>query len=268
MALTDLLSQPFMVRALLAGALLGAILAALGAFATLRRMAFFGEGIAHASLAGIAVAVLAGIAPLPVALLWGIGVACAIFVLERTTKLPSDSAIGILFTASMALGIILMSFTQGYQPELLTYLFGSILGVTWQDVIILAAALVVLCAVLAAAYRPIVLAILNDETARVHGIATGRVTLLLYVMLAIGVVLGVKMLGIILVSALLIIPTAAARLLAGSMRQYLALSIIIAEAAVVVGIVVSAAGNRPTGACIVLAAALLFLLASVVGARR
>lgn len=257
-----------MLRALLAGVTLGAILAILGAFATLRRMAFFGEGIAHASLAGIAIAVLSGTAPLPVALGWGILVAIIIFALERSAKLPIDTAIGILFTASMALGVILMSFTQGYQPELLTYLFGSILGVTWLDIGILFGALIALAILLAIAYRPLMLTIINEDSARVHGVATGRITLMLYIALAIGIVLGVKMLGIILVSALLIIPAATGRVIAVSLKSYSLITLIVAEIAIASGIILSAAWNRPTGACIVLAATAIFAVASLTASKK
>lgn len=267
MELFDLLTTPFMVRALLAGAMLGALLAALGAFATLRRMAFFGEGVAHASLAGIALAVLAGVAPLPIAILWSVGIACVMFFLERNTRLPSDTTIGILFTASMALGVMLMSFTQGYQPELLSYLFGSILGITAQDLVILAVALIVILTGLTLVAKPLTLLILNEESAKVHGVPTGRLTLGFYIALAIGIVLGVKMLGIILVSALIIIPTATGRVLATSMKSYIAISIISAELAVLLGVIASAAFNRPTGACIVLISAGLFLLAAMFAKR-
>ena len=99
----DLFAHPFMLRALLSGALLAALLAALGVFVTLRKMAFFSDGIAHASLAGIAIAVLAGLAPLPLAIAWAAAVAVIIWKLERDTRLPSDTIIGIFFTASMAL---------------------------------------------------------------------------------------------------------------------------------------------------------------------
>ncbi|MFH1632008.1 MAG: metal ABC transporter permease, partial [bacterium] len=136
--IAELLTYPFMQRALIAGAILGVLLASLGVLATLRKMAFFGEGVAHASLAGIAIAVLAGFTPLPFAIAWAVLIAVIIYTLERATKLPSDTLIGILFTASMALGVILIGQTQGYQPELLSFLFGSILTIKSIDLIIIA----------------------------------------------------------------------------------------------------------------------------------
>ena len=106
-AFIEMIGQPFMQRALLAGLALAALLAALGVFVTIRKMAFFGDGIAHSSLAGIAIAVLCGLSPLPTAIAWAVAVAIAIYYLERSTRLPSDAAIilcgaGTFFCAAAA----------------------------------------------------------------------------------------------------------------------------------------------------------------------
>lgn len=256
--LLAILALPFMQRALIAGVLLGALLAVLGVFATLRRMAFFGEGIAHASLAGVAIASLAGAVPLPVALAWSVGVAIIMFVIEKNTRLPRDTVLGILFTTSMALGVVIMSRIPGYQPELLNYLFGSILGISNTDIVILAVATAAILAGIALSFRSLVLLSLNEDAARVAGIRANATTLALYCALAIAMVLGAKMLGIILVSALLIIPAATARVLAGSLKQFVALAIIVAEIAVLTGIFLSYVGDLPPGSAIVLAAAVFF----------
>ncbi len=262
--LLEILSYPFMQRALVGGVLLGILLASLGVIATLRRMAFFGEGIAHASLAGLAIAVLTGLSPLPVAILWSLLVALAIFVLEKRTTLPRDTVIGILFTASMSLGVVLMSFMHGYQPELLTFLFGSILAVDSTDVAFIAVATVVILTGLAATARPLVLMSLNEDAARVAGVRTNALTLMLYFALAIAMVLGVHMLGIILVSALLIIPSATARLLSSSLRSYVILANILSVIAVVAGLILSFIFDLPSGATIVLVATAIFAIATVV----
>lgn len=255
---TAMLALPFMQHALLAGVMLAVLLALLGSFATLRRMAFFGEGIAHASLAGIAIAVVANIAVLPVALVWAVVVAVAIYVLERKTLLPSDTTIGILFTSSMALGVLIMSFTAGYQPDLLTYLFGSILAIRELDILLIAACTTVAVLFVARYRRGLIAMSVNDELARVGGVPTERLTLALYVLLAVAMVLGVKMLGVVLVSALLIIPPAAARLLAVSFRHYLALGLTASVTSVLAGLMLSYHFDTPSGATIVLVAAALF----------
>ncbi|MBU1126279.1 MAG: metal ABC transporter permease [Patescibacteria group bacterium] len=259
----EILSFPFMQRALLAGAILGVLLASLGVIATLRKMAFFGEGVAHASLAGIAIAILVGFAPLPFAIIWAVIIAILIFVLERYTKLPSDSLIGILFTASMAIGVIAMSFTQGYQPELLSFLFGSILTITFTDILVIALISSAILVWLARSMRDLTFLSLNEESAAVQGVAVTAQTLMFYIALAVTTVLGVKILGIILVSALLVLPPATSRMLSSSFKSYMIFSIVISEFVIIFGLILSYLWDLPSGAVIVLLGTVFFLLATL-----
>jgi len=263
MGIIEIITLPFMQRALIVGVVLAVLLASLGIFVTLRKMSFFGDGIAHASLAGIAIAILTGFAPLPVAILWAIFIALVIFRLERSTSLSSDTLIGILFTASMSLGIILMSFTGGYQPELISFLFGSILAIKNFDLILIVVLSAILLIWLAWSFRDLVYMSLNEESADVAGVPTERKTLFLYIALAIATVLGVKILGIILVSALLILPPATGRLISSSFRSFYWITVSIAEITVLSGLVLSYYLDFPSGATIVLTGTLIFFLALV-----
>ena len=264
----DLLSYPFMQRALIAGIILGLLFASLGVIATLRKMAFFGEGVAHASLAGIAIGVLAGVAPLPLALAWGAGVATLIYVLERTTKLSSDTLIGILFTASMALGVVLIAQTEGYQPALLSFLFGSILTIKTGDLALIAIFAVLILGWFFLSLRQLTLLSLSEESASVAGVPVRAQTFIFYISLAIATVLGVKILGIILVSALIVLPPAISRLFTSSFKSYLTVSIVVAEFIMVVGLILSFELDLPSGAMIVLVGSGLFLIAALVTARQ
>ena len=174
-----MLSYPFMQRAFLAGLMLGLLLASLGVLATLRKMAFFGEGVAHASLAGIALAIFAGVAPLPVAIAWAVLIAIVIFWLERATRLSSDTLIGILFTASMALGVIIMSQTTGYQPELISFLFGSILAIRPEDLWIIGIFTVIILTWFGLSLKQLTYTSFNEDAATIAGIKTKAQTLLL-----------------------------------------------------------------------------------------
>lgn len=262
----ELLSYPFLQRAVIAGLILGALLACLGVYMTLRRMSFFGDGVAHASLAGIALAILTGLAPLPVALVWAVAVAALVYLLERKIKLPSDTIIGIMFTASMALGVVLMSFTPGYQPDLVSYLFGSILSIQNLDLIITAVIAAVILIWIAIYFRELTYLSLTEESARVSGAKVALHTFLLYVSLALATVLGVKTLGIVLVSALLILPPATSRMMTRSFKQYFFFAIIVAEITIIAGLAASFFFDLPSGAAIVLAGTALFCLAAM--ARR
>lgn len=250
-----------MQRALIAGLMLGVTLASLGIFVTLRKMAFFGDGIAHSSLTGIAIAVLAGYSPLPVALVWAVIVALFIYVLERKTRLPSDMIIGIFFTASMALGVVLMSLAHGYQPELVTYLFGSILSTRTADLAVIALSTAVILTWVFSSFRELTYMSLAEENAIVAGVPVSVHTPLLYVALAVATVLGVKILGIILVSALLILPSAIGRTTSSSFKGYFAATLIMAEIMIVAGLALSFALDLPSGATVILVGTSIFFLA-------
>ncbi len=257
--LSELFAYPFVQRALLAGIFSGALLAVLGIFVVLRKMAFFSDGIAHTALAGVAIALLVGQQPL----LWAVGVgvifSLAIYFLEKKTDIAPDSLIGILFTSSLALGVVFMNFKKGYQPDLLSFLFGNILTIRSEELwVIIPLAAVILCVVLFN-FSKYLFICLNDEIARVSGIHTEIFRLMLYVLLAVSTILAIKMFGIILVSALLIIPVSFSKLFARSAKSLLALSILFVEVIVIGGSLISLYFNLPTGAVIVLTGTVLFI---------
>lgn len=268
MAIVEMLSQPFMLRAFAAGIALALLLASLGIFVTIRKMAFFGDGIAHSSLAGIAIAVLAGLSPLPVALAWGIAIALLIYWLERSTRLPSDTLIGILFTASMALGVVLMSRTQGYQPELVSFLFGSILAIRTADLFLIAIASFAILLWIARSFKHLAYMSLSEEAAAVAGVPVRRQTIILYAALAAATVLGVKILGIILVSALMILPAATSRMLTHAFRTHVIVTLAVSEAMMLLGLTLSYLYDLPSGATVILTATALFFIAVLFRADR
>lgn len=267
MELLEMISYPFMQRAFTAGAVLALLLASLGIFVTVRKMAFFGDGIAHSSLAGISIAILAGLSPLPVALAWAVAIALLIWWLEKNTRLPSDTLIGIFFTASMALGVILMSFTRGYQPELVSFLFGSILAIRHIDLLLIASIGAAIMLWLALSFRQLTFMSLSEDQAAIAGVPVRLQTVVLYVTLAMATVLGVKILGIILVSALLILPPAASRLLTSTLRGHVVMSLVLAEIMVLAGLAVSYLYDLPSGATVILVGTAMFALAAVLGRR-
>lgn len=262
-AILTMLSYPFMQRAFATGLMLGLLLASLGVLATLRKMAFFGEGVAHASLAGIALAIFTGVAPLPIAIAWAILIAVIIYALERSTRLSSDTLIGILFTASMALGVIIMSQSPGYQPELISFLFGSILAIAPEDIMIIAAFTAIILIWFSTSLKQLTYIAFNQDAAAIAGQNVKTQTLLLYIALAIATVLGVKILGIILVSALLVLPPATGRLVSKSFKSYLWMSLLTSEIVIIVGLTLSYFYNTPSGATIVLSGAGLFFVTTL-----
>mgnify|MGYP002682706356 FL=1 len=151
----EFLDYPFMLRAFFAGTAVAIILGWLGTFVVTRKISFIGDGLAHASLAGIALAILAGFAPLPTALIIAVLIAIIIYFLEKKANISGDMAIAIMFTTGLAIGIILLHYYQGYQPELISYLFGNILSISVYDLKFILAASLIIIITLSLFYRQI-----------------------------------------------------------------------------------------------------------------
>lgn len=256
----ELLQLEFMQRAFLAGIILAPVLALLGSFVTLRKMSFFADGVAHASLLGVALSMLVGIAPFNGALIIGVIFGIIIFLLERYTSIASDAVIGIIFTTGLALGIILISMQPGYQPDLISFLFGNILAVTWGNVWTIGLFSLGILSSIIVMFKKFILTSLSEELAWSSGMSTAWINLLFYILLSVAVVLGVKLLGIILVSALLITPSVTAKLVTHSFRSYVISSVIFSLLAFIGGLFASYYLDLPSGASIVLAATIIFII--------
>ncbi len=252
-------TQPFMQRALITGLFIGVLLAALGVFVLIKKMAFFGDGVAHASLAGIAIGLLAGIEPLYIAIIYAVAIALAMYWLEKRSRLSSDAVIGIFFTASLALGVLLLSFQQSYQPDLISFLFGNILSVTTTEAIMIVLISLAALISLVLLWRRLSLLVFDNVQAQLQGFKVQALSIFLYVVMAIAIVLGVKLIGVILVSALLIIPPATSKLWARSFRGLIRGSIILVLVIVFFGLLISYGLDLPSGAVIVLVGFLIFI---------
>jgi len=257
----EFLQYPFMIRALLSGVFISILLGWLGTFVVTRKMSFIGDGIAHASLAGIALAVLLGWAPIPTAVILASIIAVIIYFLEKKTNISSDMAIALMLTTGMAIGIILLSFYQGYQPELMSYLFGNILTINSYDLwSILLIGSVVLIA-LPIFYRKILFSTFDPIGSYLSGINNWIFDLLLYVSTAIVIILSIKLVGVILVSSLLVTPSAIAKMFAKSFKSFTLLTIIFSVFIVLFGLILSYYLDLPSGATIILTGTALFILA-------
>ena len=259
----DILFLPFMQRALIAGFILGALLSVLGVFIVLKKLSFLSDGIAHASLAGVAIGILTNFNPLLSALGFAVLFGSFLAWLERKTKLSSDSIIGLLFTSGMALGVVLISFKNGYQPELVSFLFGNILSLGNNDLLIMVIIAVLIISFIALVYKKLVLLLISQDMAYIKQVPIKLFTTLLYIAVSVSVVLGVKLLGVILVSALLITPVSTAKLFAKSFKQLVIWSVVIAEITIFIGLILSLLLNLPTGAIIVLTGITIFFIVLV-----
>lgn len=264
----DFLEYPFMLRALLAGSAVALVLGWLGTFVVTKKMSFIGDGLAHASLAGIALALLVGWAPLPIAIILAVLVAVIIYFLEKKTGLSGDTAIAIMFTTGMALGIILLHYYQGYQPELISYLFGNILAINYQDLYFILAGSAIILLLLSIFYRRLLFATVDPIGAYLAGIKPWIYDLLLYIMAAVAIILSLKLVGIILVSALLVMPSAIARFYTTSFKAFSLLAAVISWLIVFIGLTASYHLDWPSGATIILAGSLLFFISVLINTWR
>jgi len=265
--MTDFLAYSFVQRALVTGILLGVLCAVLSFFVVLRRMAFVGVGLSHAALGGVALGLILGLPPLLSAALFTVGVAWVVGWLRGRTEVSEDTAIGVFFPTAMALGVILISLTPAYRQDLMAYLFGNILSVRPEDVLPLAVLCVVGLGLIAVYFKELLYLGVDEEAARAAGLPALRLNFLLLTLLAVTIVAAVRLVGIVLVSAFLVIPAATGQAMARSLRGMLVTAVVSALVSVVVGLWLSWSWNLPSGAAIVLVSAALFFLALTRGRR-
>lgn len=257
----------FLLRALLAGLVVALVTGPLGCFVVWRRMAYFGDTLAHSALLGIAVGLFLG-TPLQ-----GTVISCSVLLalglgwLEGRGGFATDTLLGILAHSALALGLVVLSFSNT-TIDLMAFLFGDLLTVSTTELLWISACAMALGLALIRCWRPFLNLTLHEELARVEGLAITPYRMLLMVLIALLVAVSMKVVGVLLITALLIIPPAAARNLARSPVSMALIASITGMLAVISGIGASWFWNTPVGPGIVLAAAALFVLATTVAQLR
>lgn len=254
----------FLQRALLAGVFVALACAMLGVFLILRRDSMIGHGLAHVAFAGIAIGLLLNILPMTIALIVAVLSALSIMGLKEKAGLYGDTAIAIFSSVGFALGVLVVTVSEGFNVDLFSYLFGDILTIAISEVVlsIFLAAAVVLIVVLY--YQRFMYMTFDRESAKVSGIHVKRLDMLLSVLTAVTVVLGMKLVGILLVSALLVIPAAAGLQLASSFKQAIGLASLVALISVVLGLFASFYLDYPASGSIVMISFVFFCLSYLI----
>jgi zinc transport system permease protein len=258
----------FLQRALIAGVVSSILCAFVGVFVVTRKMAFFANAVAHSSLTGIAIGFLANTNPFGTAIGFGALVGVGIIYLYRKSLLFIDTIIGIFLPTSMALGIILIGFVKGYKPSLLSYLFGDILAVTKSDLYIISILSLISLLFLGAFFQEIIVISLDEDWAHVKGMAVNPIDYAFFVILSLIIVVSTKIVGIILVSALIVIPPASAMNIAKNFRQTMIYSVMFGITSAVIGIWLSYIFNISTGPSIVVTAGLIFIITLILRRKR
>lgn len=278
------LSLPFFQRAFVAGLLIALSSGLLGVFVVQRRLSFLGDGLAHAAFGGMGIGAFvivtsglvgSGMAllenPIWIAVPFCVLAALAIALLRARTELSSDTAIGVAFAVSVALGVMFFSLIPpdaNLGVSVMDLLFGSILGVRAVDLSVIVVTTVVASLILLATWGRLAYATFDDELARADGVKSGALELLLYLVAAVVIAVSSVVVGVILMAAYLVIPAASARLVANNLAQMTALSVAFGVAATVAGLLLSYFLDVPSGSTIVLVQAGLFVIAASVGHGR
>ncbi|BDV44385.1 ABC transporter [Geotalea uraniireducens] len=255
MTFSEIFQYGFLVRALIAGSLVAALCAILGVFLVLRRLSLIGDGLAHVTFGSVALALFLGfrsayatLGAIPAVLLAAFG----ILKLAERARIYGDAAIGIVSSVGIAVGIMLASLAGGFNIDLFSYLFGNILSISRFELSQTVILFVVVVATVILFYHDLLAITFDEELARTSGIRADRINTVLVLLTALTVVLAMKVVGIMLISALLILPAVTSLQFARGFRVAMVLAVLLGVLSVVAGIVISFLGNLPTGATIIL----------------
>jgi ABC-type Mn2+/Zn2+ transport system permease subunit len=257
-----------MQRALIGGIFVAMLTSFMGVLVVLRKSSFFGDAIAHASLTGVAIGLLLGTNPVLAAAVYAVVVALFLPYLKKHSELPLDSLLGFVLPFSMGLGVILLSILPGYQPELISFLFGSVLAIGWVDVFVILSLTIIVIILMLYFRNSLIFASFDSEYAKVSGVNVDRIDTIYQVLLAVSIVAGIKLVGIILVNALLVIPASTVRLFAGSLKQMFIFTPILAVIITLFGLFSSYILNIPSGPTIAVSSGIVFLLGVTIKRSR
>lgn len=258
-SIASLLALTFMQRALLGGLLTGALGGVLGSVAVLRQLSFFSDALGHSALLGIVLAILLGLDPTLVLIPFAVLFALVVSALVRRSQLPADALLNIVYSSSLAVAVVALSFVRQAKGSLQQLLFGDILGVSWLDLGLLALLLLITVAYGAHSRRAQILLTLDESLALSRGVAVPLHRLLFVVLLAVVVAIAIKAVGVLLISGFVVIPACASRLVSRHFNGYVGLSAALGGCGGVLGLLGSAAFNLPSGPAVVVVQLLIFL---------
>ncbi|EXX86665.1 metal ABC transporter permease [Paenibacillus darwinianus] len=265
----DILTTEFFQRALIGGVLIGITAPLLGLFLVLRRLAMIGDTLAHVSIAGVALGFVTGVYPIAVGLVFALAASFAIEKLRKAYKTYAELSIAIIMSGGVALASLLFSLGKGFSVNVTSYLFGSIYTLGNTDLVWIAAVTVVILASVGLQFKELFMMTFDEDAAAVNGLPARYFNLMMSVLTALVISVSIKIVGALLVSALLTIPAACSLIVARSFKQSVMLVVAIAEAAVIGGLLLAGVWNLAPGATVVLLLiAILILLLAVKNGRR
>lgn len=266
--ISEMLSYSFITRAFLVGILVSLCAALLGVSLVLKRYSMIGDGLSHVSFGALSVALAMGFSPLPVSLPVVIIAAVLLLRLSETGKLRSDAAIALISSSALAIGIIVTSLTSGLTADVDSYMFGSILAMSGDDVVLSVILSIIVLGLYLVCYNKIFAVTFDESFSRATGVHVSFYNTLMAVLTAVTIVLGMRIMGALLISSLVIFPALTAMRVFKSFRGVVICSAALSVAAFCVGMVVSYQYSTPVGASVVLTNLGIFLAAALMGAIR
>ncbi len=260
----EFLEYGFMHRAFVAGAITALICPAIGVFLVPRRLSLIADSLSHVALAGVALGLLIGASPLLGALVVTVASAVGMERLRSRGALQGDAALAVFLSGGFALAVVLISLARGFNADLFAILFGSILTVSPTDVWLIVALGAVVGATIGTFYRQLLAITLNEDLARTTGVPVTGLNLLLTVLTALTTVVAMRMVGVLLVSAMIVIPTLTGFELGRSFREATLIAIVMALTSMTVGLIAAYYLGLAAGGAVVLTALMIFALASVI----
>lgn len=256
----EIFNYSFMVKAFLGGIAIGIIAPVIGTFLVSRRYSLIADTLSHVSLAGIAIGLLTGIYPVYTALICAVIASILLEKLRTNWRVSGESALAMLLSGGLALAVVLMSIAKGFNVNLFSYLFGSITTVTETDVWLICILGLVVLSVIYFSFKELFYVSFDEEAARVSGVKVDYINFLLSILTAVTVVLSIRIVGALLIGALMVIPVITATYIAKSFRSTVLISIIISLLSVIGGLFVSYYLNLAAGGTIVVFSLVLFTL--------
>lgn len=267
MELLTLFNYSFITKAYLAGSFIAALCAMLGLILVLKKLSLIGDGLSHVSFGAIALGLFLGLYPIYLAIPIVLLASYLILKLTEKTKIYGDAAIGIISSLGIASGVILSSLSKGFNIDLFSYLFGNILAISQTEVYLSITLSIIVLLIIIFLYQDLFSTTFDEEYAKASGINSQKINLILTFLTAIVIVLAIKVVGVMLVSALLILPAVTALQISKSFKMAMLQSVILAVLSVLIGITISFYADLPAGATIVLVSFLFFITSLLISKK-
>ena len=250
----------FMQRALIAGIAISSVCSIIGLFLVLRRQSLFGDSLAHMAFGGLAIGLFTNTYPLWTAFVASILASVGITKLRHSTNIPADSAVAIMLSAGLALGILLLSISGGFSVDLFGFLFGNILLISFEDTLLILVITAVVLTSVSILYRQFLYITFDEEQAKVSGINVMRLNYLFIILASLTVIASMRLVGILLISSLIVMPNITAMMLGRGFKRTALISVVVSVVSVICGITSSYIFNSAPSGTIVLISISIFLL--------